>query len=55
MTVINASESNEWLDVVKEWEIYDCEEDADYSTFITGTVRRKDTVNVNIMYIENIR
>ena len=32
MTVINASESNEWLDIVEEWEIYDCEEDADCSS-----------------------
>lgn len=32
VTVINVSESNEWLDAVDEWEIYDCEEDEDCSS-----------------------
>lgn len=32
ITVINASESNEWLDAVDEWEICDCEEDVSCSS-----------------------
>lgn len=48
MTVINASESNGWLDAVEEWEIYDCEEDEDCcSRCICG--------KENIRYLYTIR
>ncbi|MDE7201347.1 MAG: hypothetical protein K2O91_05435 [Lachnospiraceae bacterium] len=48
VTVINASESDEWQDAVGEWEIYDCEEDEDCcSTCICG--------KENIRYLYTIR
>lgn len=47
-TVINASESNKWLDAVDEWEIYDWEEDEDCcSRCICG--------KENIRYLYTIR
>ena len=30
--VIDASEANTWEDAVREWEIFDCEEDEDCSS-----------------------